>query len=165
MCMKTLLTQGAILCVWGERKWTFSTTTVTHMLHRQREREREMVIALVVVARVRAGDLYLYRFNFARMLTECIPLGFMDSSSPVIYRFDRLCQSGFSTLYMYYIYTESLHRRVADKKKSIQLAHAKLHPPTKKKKKYALVNYGTQRRHVAAGYYIMSVGFFSLFHS
>lgn len=32
ICMKTRLTQGAILCVCGDRKWTLSTTTVTHML-------------------------------------------------------------------------------------------------------------------------------------
>ena len=30
--MKTLLTQGVIVCVCGVRKWTFKTTTVTHML-------------------------------------------------------------------------------------------------------------------------------------
>ena len=30
--MNTRFTQGAILCVCGERKWTFSTTTVTHIL-------------------------------------------------------------------------------------------------------------------------------------
>ena len=32
MWMNTRLTQGAILCVCGERKWTFSTTTVTLIL-------------------------------------------------------------------------------------------------------------------------------------
>ena len=35
--MKTLLTQGAILCVWGDRKWTLSTRTVTHILQQRRE--------------------------------------------------------------------------------------------------------------------------------
>ena len=30
--MKTLLTQGAIVWVWGVLKWTLSTTTVTQML-------------------------------------------------------------------------------------------------------------------------------------
>ena len=30
--MKTRLTQGAITWVCGDRKWMFSTTTVTHML-------------------------------------------------------------------------------------------------------------------------------------
>lgn len=33
--MNTLFTQGAILCVWGDRKWTFNTTTVTHMLEKK----------------------------------------------------------------------------------------------------------------------------------
>ena len=32
MWMKTLFTHGAILCVCGDRKCTFSTTTVTAML-------------------------------------------------------------------------------------------------------------------------------------
>ena len=32
MCINTRLTQGAIVCVWGERKCTFRTTTVTQML-------------------------------------------------------------------------------------------------------------------------------------
>lgn len=30
--MKTLFTHGAILCVCGDRKCTFNTTTVTHIL-------------------------------------------------------------------------------------------------------------------------------------
>ena len=30
--MKTLLTQGDIRWVWGDRKWMLSTTTVTQML-------------------------------------------------------------------------------------------------------------------------------------
>ena len=30
--MKTLRIQGAIVWVWGVLKWTFSTTTVTHIL-------------------------------------------------------------------------------------------------------------------------------------
>ena len=30
--MKTLLTQGDIRCVWGDRKWMLRTTTVTHIL-------------------------------------------------------------------------------------------------------------------------------------
>ena len=40
MWMKTLFTQGAILCVCGERKCTFSTTTVTAMLE-EKERKKE----------------------------------------------------------------------------------------------------------------------------
>ena len=33
MCMKTLLIQGAMVCVCGLRKWMLSTTTVTQMLN------------------------------------------------------------------------------------------------------------------------------------
>ena len=33
MWMKTRRTHGAIVCVWGERKWTFRTTTVMHILN------------------------------------------------------------------------------------------------------------------------------------
>ena len=33
--MEDLRTQGAIVCVCGVRKWTFKTTTVTHMLRRE----------------------------------------------------------------------------------------------------------------------------------
>ena len=32
MCMKTLLIQGAMVWVCGDRKWMLSTTTVTQML-------------------------------------------------------------------------------------------------------------------------------------
>lgn len=35
-CMKTRRTHGAIVCVCGDLKCTFSTTTVTHMLKRRR---------------------------------------------------------------------------------------------------------------------------------
>lgn len=37
MWMKTLFTQGAIRWVCGDRKWTLSTTTVTHMLESKRK--------------------------------------------------------------------------------------------------------------------------------
>ena len=33
--VEDLRTQGAIVCVCGVRKWTFKTTTVTHMLRRE----------------------------------------------------------------------------------------------------------------------------------
>ena len=38
MWMKTRRTHGDIVCVCGERKWTFSTTTVTQMLGRERKK-------------------------------------------------------------------------------------------------------------------------------
>lgn len=34
--IKNFLTHGAILCVCGERKWTLSTTTVTHILGKEK---------------------------------------------------------------------------------------------------------------------------------
>jgi len=43
MWMKTRLTQGAIVCVCGDRKWTLSTTTVTHILQR-----REWLVTVVL---------------------------------------------------------------------------------------------------------------------
>ena len=39
MWMKTRRTHGDIVCVCGERKWTFSTTTVTQMLGVRKEEE------------------------------------------------------------------------------------------------------------------------------
>lgn len=39
--MNTVRTQGAIVCVCGERKWMFSTSTVTQMLQAERKRKRE----------------------------------------------------------------------------------------------------------------------------
>lgn len=42
MCIKTLFTQGAILCVCGERKWTLRTTTVTHILETVKRRFRRV---------------------------------------------------------------------------------------------------------------------------
>ena len=41
MWMKTLFTHGAILCVCGDRKCTFSTTTVTAMLRALKKEEEE----------------------------------------------------------------------------------------------------------------------------
>lgn len=35
--INTRFTQGDIVCVWGERKCTFNTTTVTHILKRGKE--------------------------------------------------------------------------------------------------------------------------------
>lgn len=43
MWIKTLFTQGDILCVCGERKWTFSTTTVTHIL---KNREKKIILSV-----------------------------------------------------------------------------------------------------------------------
>lgn len=36
--MKKILIHGFMVCVWGDRKWTFSTTTVTHILRREEEK-------------------------------------------------------------------------------------------------------------------------------
>lgn len=35
--MKKILIHGFMVCVWGDRKWTFSTTTVTHILRKRKE--------------------------------------------------------------------------------------------------------------------------------
>ena len=45
MWMKTLFTHGAILCVCGDRKCTFSTTTVTAMLCDSLKRKKKMPIS------------------------------------------------------------------------------------------------------------------------
>ena len=37
--MNIVRTQGAIVCVWGERKWMFKTITVTHILKKIIKRE------------------------------------------------------------------------------------------------------------------------------
>lgn len=34
--MKKTLTHGCITCVWGDLKWTFNTTTVTHILFKEK---------------------------------------------------------------------------------------------------------------------------------
>lgn len=40
--IKNFFTHGAILCVWGERKCTFRTTTVTHILWKKKRRKKEI---------------------------------------------------------------------------------------------------------------------------
>jgi hypothetical protein len=54
MCMKTLFTQGAILCVCGDLKCTLSTTTVTHML--QHHMPQLLVISVL-------GEVQRYESN------------------------------------------------------------------------------------------------------
>jgi hypothetical protein len=47
--IKTRFTQGAILCVCGDRKWTFKTTTVTHMLEKKNEKIKSYFIFIIVL--------------------------------------------------------------------------------------------------------------------
>lgn len=57
MWMKTRRTHGAIVWVWGDRKWTFRTTTVTHIL------ETTLVVMQSSTQRELRGENCLYRLS------------------------------------------------------------------------------------------------------
>lgn len=50
--MKKILIHGFIVCVWGDLKCTFSTTTVTHILWKEKSRENLVSIGIEVEARI-----------------------------------------------------------------------------------------------------------------